>query len=258
MKLAYHELLMPEPIKLKNIGGLRAPSVREVVKSYSKYQVYLSLLMMTPDKYFEAQGQSEQYESLPLEEKQQIQIFDLLVNDSNMLPVLKDLLTFFFDDLVQYDFDHKAFLLFDGTKGEDGNFILTGVIKSEIWLDLCDLILQMNYVSHKTEDFSKAKNKKGLKLLERMMALRKKNKPQKVEHDPNMELGNIISSVAAKSPNLNILNIWDITIYQLWDLFTRLQINTFYDIQSTSVSVWGDKEKKFDSNGWYKNISIQK
>ena len=258
MKLKYHELLMPEPIVLSNIGMLRTPTVRKVVKHYVEYQTYLSMLMLTPEKYYEGHEAFEQYDSLSIEEKQNIHIFNLLIQDESMVSVIENMLGFFFDDHIQFDFEHKVFLLFSGAKDKDDKPVPTGLINEGIWNDLCNLILQMNYVSQNEEDLSKVKNKKGLKRLERLMGLRKKNKAQKSEHDPNMELGNVISSVAADSKNLNISNIWDITIYQLWDLFARMRMNNFYEIHKTSVSIWGDKDKKFDSNAWFKNITIQK
>ena len=67
-----------------------------------------------------------------------------------------------------------------------------------------------------------------------------------------MELGNIISAVANFHPSLNEYNIWNLTVYQLWDSFYKLINNNIYTIQSTSVAVWGDKDKQFNINEWYK------
>ena len=47
----------------------------------------------------------------------------------------------------------------------------------------------------------------------------------------------------------------DMTVYQLWDTFARLRSNDVYECGKTAVSVWGDKEHKFDFNSWYKNIT---
>ena len=53
---------------------------------------------------------------------------------------------------------------------------------------------------------------------------------------------------------LNPLNIWDITVYQLWDTFYRLCSNNILAIQSMSVAAWGDKEKQFDASGWFQRM----
>ena len=72
--------------------------------------------------------------------------------------------------------------------------------------------------------------------------------------NPDLSLPNIISSVCVRILSLNWINIWDITIYQLFNEFERLQIIDQYDIASTQVSVWGDKEKKFKFGTWSSNI----
>ena len=55
--------------------------------------------------------------------------------------------------------------------------------------------------------------------------------------------------------SINYTNVWDMTVYQLWDTFARLRNNEIYASGRTSVSVWGDKENKFDYNLWFKNIT---
>ena len=108
------------------------------------------------------------------------------------------------------------------------------------------MICQRNSINtRQNEDLSKVKSKKALAIMEKLNKGRaEKNKLNKA--DKNMELGNIISAVANKSQSLNILNIWDLTIFQLWDCFARLNNNTLYDIQSISVATWGNKDNYFD------------
>lgn len=56
-----------------------------------------------------------------------------------------------------------------------------------------------------------------------------------------------------ETPGFSNRTVWDLTVYQLMDAFIRLEQNGYYKINSTSVSVWGDKEKKFDYTIWYRN-----
>ena len=51
------------------------------------------------------------------------------------------------------------------------------------------------------------------------------------------------------------MNIWDLTIFQLWDCFSRLSNNSIYDIQSMSVAAWGDKDNHFDPTAWFQTIN---
>ena len=98
---------------------------------------------------------------------------------------------------------------------------------------------------------------KQLKSLCHIMKKLQKGRAQKAAHakaDDTMDLGNIISAVAGKSPSLNLLNIWDLTIFQLYDCFARLSANNIYDIQSMSVAAWGDKDHSFDAAAWFQRI----
>lgn len=66
---------------------------------------------------------------------------------------------------------------------------------------------------------------------------------------------NIISALAAHHNSLNIINIWDLTVYQLNDQFKRQRYIDYYHILSRSVSIWGDKDSKFDDSLWFSNVS---
>ena len=92
------------------------------------------------------------------------------------------------------------------------------------------------------DDLSKVKNKRGLRNYLKIHKGRKKfNK--KTGGNSSLTLPNIISSVAAKSNNLNWNTIWDITVFQLFDAFERLQIIDQYDVFSTQVAVWETKKR---------------
>ncbi|MCI8713929.1 MAG: hypothetical protein HFH23_17165 [Ruminococcus sp.] len=47
LKLSYLDLLSPEPVYIKNVGGIISPKLRDVsVLGYDTYQFYLELLQM--------------------------------------------------------------------------------------------------------------------------------------------------------------------------------------------------------------------
>jgi hypothetical protein len=73
------------------------------------------------------------------------------------------------------------------------------------------------------------------------------------EHGKDYTLPNIISAVSNRHPTISPLNVWDLTVFQLIDAFHRLQDGATYEISSTTVSVWGDKENQFEPNAWFLN-----
>lgn len=70
-----------------------------------------------------------------------------------------------------------------------------------------------------------------------------------------MELPNIISSISSHHNSLNIINVWDLTVYQLYDQFNRQRLGDSFNIQSMSVAAWGDSDGKFDETVWFSLIN---
>lgn len=250
MELTYFDLLSPEPIYFQNIGGIKCPTLREISNlTYHVYQTYLAVLSMTPKKYFEMTNQSQYYESLSDDEKASFHIYDLITQNKQLLPITENALNFFLEYESKYDEQSHSFFLFKNI-----NEPSVGFIKKSMWIQLCDIILQRNFITPQNEDLSKVKNKKALSIMQKLQKGRE-SKEKKAKADKNMEIGNIISAVAHKGNSLNIINIWDITIYQLWDAFYRTCNNHVLNIQSMSVAAWGDKNNLFDSTAWYKNLT---
>lgn len=248
MKPDYFALLSPEPIYIHPFGGVKCPTLREISQlSYDTYYLYLSLLLITPKSYFAKTSQADFYENLSDEDKSSFHAFDLLTLNPSICSLLESALGFFLTDTVKYHKQHHAFLLYRNTEQTEP----AGCITKENWPQLCELILKRNYLKASEEDLTKVKSKRALSIAEKLQKGRK-NKEKNTSTDTTMELGNIISAVANKSSALNILNIWDITVYQLWDAFYRICHNNLYDIQAISVAAYGDKEHHFDMDGWFK------
>ena len=84
--------------------------------------------------------------------------------------------------------------------------------------------------------------------------MNQKDKKQDIKDKDKLTLPNIISAVSNKHPTISPITVWNMTLFQLYDSFNRLQINEIYQINKRKVSVWGDKENTFDISMWYKNI----
>lgn len=246
MKLSYFELLSPEPVRIPEIGGIVCPTLRQIASvGYHTYHYYLAMLSMDTKACLDMLGKGELWEALPEEEKSHINIFDLFLIEENAIALLQDILNFFIRERVEYASQQKGFVVMD--EGEP-----IGLITGTVYPQVCDLICQRCGINGRTEeDLSKAKNKKTLEIIKKLQ----KGRAERAKHaksDANMELGNIISAVANKSYALNMINIWDLTVFQVWDCFYRLSNNTIYDIQSMSVAAWGNKDHYFDAAAWYK------
>ena len=251
MKLSYFELLSPDPIQIQRVGGILSPTLRSISKiGINTYQYYLTILLMDLKTYFTMIQQEEQFELLSDEDKAQMDVFDLLTMDDKSAELLQNVLDFFIEENVIWSNQNRTFLIH-----KDDNVI--GAITKEIYPQICDLICQRNCIkSNLEEDLSKVKSKKALEIMKKLQKGRTE-KAKATKSDKNMELGNIISAVANKSQSLNIINIWELTVYQVWDCFSRLSNNSIYDIQSMSVAAWGNKDNYFDATAWFKRIDTK-
>lgn len=248
MKLNYFDLLSPAPVYIPKVGGIISPTLKEISSiGINTYQYYLSVMNMDLKSYFTMMNRPDLYEAFSNEEKSQLNLFDLLIRNEQSALLLKDILNFFIKETVVYSPINRCLSVMDNEK-------IIGIITKEVYPQVCDLICQRNCVkSAQNEDMSKTKSKKALEIMEKLQKGRAEKAKQNNE-DKNMELGNIISAVAGKSHSINLLNIWDLTVFQIQDYFLRLSNNSIYDIQSMSVAAWGNKNNSFDATAWFKRI----
>lgn len=251
LKLSYFELLSPDPVQVPSAGGVKSPTLREISSlGLRTYRHYLAILSLDLDSYLSMTGTSELYALLSEDEKTKMTLFDLLLSSPPSCVLIQNMLDFFMEGTVTFSESQHAFLVC----ADDGE---TGLITRENYLTVCDLIGQRNYLKpRRSEDLSKVKSKKALEIMKKLQKGRAE-KEKLAKTDKNMELGNIISAVANRSQSLHILNIWDLTVYQLWDCFARLSGNNLYNIQSMSVAAWGDKNHSFDASAWFKKIETE-
>lgn len=260
LKLSYFELLSPKPVYIQNTGGIISPTLKDIASiGINTYQYYLSVLLMDLKAYFSMIGQSEQFELLSDKEKAHMNIFELLTVNNASINMLQTILNFFIMEDVVYSTENRSFIVRKSIPVKESGEITekyqaVGIISKETYPQVCDIICQRNNIKrNQQDDFSKVKSKKAMEIMKKLQKGREKKASQS-KSDKNMELGNIISAVANKSQSLNILNIWDLTVYQVWDCFIRLSNNSIYNIQSMSVAAWGNKDNHFNAASWYERL----
>lgn len=272
MKLDYGTLISISPLELKNGLGIRSPLLREIeALSFPVYQSFLGVLLLDIESYYSGMDKNgpdyftnyshqekqaicqirEEYNQLTQEEKEGILPIDIFSYDTKLLNSVTEALSFFLDCRLSYSHEHKGFIGIDGKRSDCH-------VPREIYSLITELILQRNGIFPSKTAIEKPKFKSELakKLYYRAKEAEQKRKRNR-DNSASMDLPNILSAVAARHPSLNMLNIWDITVYQLYDQFKRLQNNTLYDIQSMSVAAWGDSKNNFDPSQWYKNLNTE-
>lgn len=96
------------------------------------------------------------------------------------------------------------------------------------------------------EKFEKARRK--LKLA------KAKEKAKKAENGQQISVLEIISSLCAFGIGYNLFNIWDLTIYQLYDQFKRCQMKEDYNVGIKLISA-GANSKEINLEHWIRKIT---
>ncbi len=263
MLLDYGTQLSYEPIPL-SIGLLRKPKLRDISKiTFDRFATFEYFLKCTPKEYYTKAlsdyGGAEMWESFSEDKRESMTMYSIIVSDVPLQKLFVDLFNFFFMENVVY---HKGFfILFDKNAEQVDDKVplnsIHGIISDKNFSQVLDVIQQVCCIHNKSDESAedqKFKNNLARQLFERMQkALKKQEEEKGTNVDKDLSLPNIISSVASKHPNYNLINIWELTVFQLVDSFKRMQSNTTYDIGRVRVSVWGDEKKTFDQALWHKN-----
>ena len=259
MRFDYGTMFSPEPITLSIGGRLIKPTLRQIAKiTFNRFNLYEMFLKCTPEDYYTKvlqESGKELWDAIPKDQKDSLTMYDLIIRDEHLQTFYSEIFEFFFEEHVC--FMEGFFILFEGDFEQKTEIPLDnihGVISDKTFPQVLEAIQQVCCIYDKEEDVEEQRFKNALakKLFEKMRKAAKEQAAKK-KADLNLTIPNIISSVSARHPSINPINVWDLTVFQLLDQFARLQGDAAYDIDKTRVSVWGDEKKQFDPTRWYKN-----
>lgn len=263
MKLDYMTQLSPYPIPL-SIGTIIKPKLKDLVSgkmSFNKFCYYEIFLKATPEIYYtEMSDESgkDYWEHLSSFKKEKLTMFDVIINEKELTLTFLEIFNFFF--LEKVVFLDNMFVVLNEESGLEDNLLssadVKGVISEDNFSNVINIIQQICCITDEDENIDdiKFKNNIARNIYLKMHPKGKKGENgRKKKNNINLSLPNLISAVSSNHPSINLLNVWDLTIFELLDSFNRLQVGAIYDIESTTVSVWGSKDKSFDVTKWYKN-----
>lgn len=265
--MTYLTLTNNNPLHIENVGTFKPPTVGTVRRlsenffwamlGYAGMSVRDFYTNFLPDKL-------DLYLNLSKEEKESINLFDLVIGqmDDELIRKYITLYEIFFLEEVIYNRESKTFILFDGMN-DDGQYHIVGEINRDNFDYINSLLLEFSNAKPQVEEESfydsnavlKESAKELMKLIGEIKK-KKNGKPKpKKKIDPMYELGNVVSVVCAFGENgISCLNIDDVSIFNLYDQFSRIVYDRQYYLSARSVSIWGDKENKFESTSYARNL----
>ena len=237
-KLDHLQLISNDNIFYDGTCTLRHTTLADIKKiGLSKYNEYLNILHLDVETFNDQFGSKFDADS--------INIFNILTSNQSMRDFLCEALSFFIIENVFYEPNYHAFKV-DGEKITD----VLGIINCNNYNEIANGILQLNFIKDDEITPDETKNSKLKDILKKFKKGRAKLTKSKTG-DSNINIPNMISSIVAYGNNYNYESIWSLTVYQLYDLFFRLNVKTQLDITGLRWAAWGKDE--FDFSVWYKD-----
>lgn len=206
--------------------------IREI--GYVQYRELLSSLLIDKDTILKILGLEDDARITD------ITVYDLFVSVPELQSMFIRALSFFVVEPVS--FDGKSFTI-DGC-----------VVGAEQLNDIKKVIFEVSYVAQ--EDQKEELNfptEAARKIWEKIQRGREASK--KASKDERTELPNLISAICAMHSSYNLLNIWSLTVYQVYDQFKRMNVNHQMTVIGQRWATWGKDADGIDFTAWFQKNS---
>lgn len=226
-------------IKLRELGD-------SGICSFEQYQRSLSVISLGREELLKILQLESEVGQLSGQNQQSMTVFRLLTGVASLRQCFFEALSFFISEPFRYVEEENVFQVIDSSSA------VLGVISNNTYPQIRRTIMQANCLAVEDVELQGFKGKRARAIYERIMAGRAASQKQKAADERSLSLSSIISAVAARHHSLNILNIWDLTVYQLYDQFAQLNKSLQVDVSSMRWAAWG--QEPFDFSLWYKDM----
>ena len=249
MKLEYEDLLSGDLIPVEGVGYLKPPRLKDLWPAGGigiwKYNFFLNILAWGKEKFLEYMKLTSPRQAEILSRNKELNVFDVMTLIPGFRPALTETLAFFMSGSVAWDDALRVFSVTD-FKG-----VPTGNIDRDNFDGVRDAVLQLNYINLGDSAALKHTSKKTKDLWERAQASLKKESLKSPENK-SLSLGNIISKLCAAPGGYTLLNIYDLTVFQLYDQFFQYGYLRASNLNEMAFSNHGGE--KFNFQDWLKPI----
>lgn len=229
---------------MDGIGTLHQPTLAEIRDmGFETYYNHLSLIAIDIE-------QLAKLLQLPEEVNLEgVVPFDIFSINKKTMDLLLNSLRPFFADKLEFSEKHKTILSISSTPSAQG----LGTIDRENFVIVKNAIMEISRIAIKEPVNKKPMSETAKRISEQLAKGRAKmeaaKKKTKTKDEERSTLWNIIGAVAACSKTYNLLNIWELTVAQLYDQFARINNEFYLNIMATRWCAWG--EDKFEHDPWF-------
>ena len=222
MYFDYFDMLSGEPLWLEGVGHIKSPLLRDICPSsgigYKQYNLYLNFLSWEK-KHLLKYDKLMQYRGASKLDREQFEVFDIATLLKQTRELYRGVLSFFIVENIVWDEANRRFAVC--VNGEDDKQIVIGEINRDNFDHVRKIILQSNFIGlDKDEAPIQHSSERSKELWERAQKyLEEQAKTNDKDSKPEYHISNIVSKLCAAHPSYNLLNIFNLTIFQLYDSF---------------------------------------
>lgn len=126
-------------------------------------------------------------------------------------------------------------------------------LTEEDWFRIRELIaIEFGIDDSEPEEYNLA-NEKAKQFREKRKQLENQVKKIKEKKQDENDFSDLISAVAAKTPGINIVSVWQLTMYQITDQLKRINLIDTYEFNLRALLAGADS-KKIDVQHWTSKI----
>ena len=248
-------MLTGDTIPVKGVGHLRSPHLSELAPAhgvgYDIYNLYLNFLSWDKEKIL-------QYDKVMglrgvdrLSAAERLTTYDVITLLPETREFCREVLSFFMSETIEWEDETRKYVAYST---DDDEQHITGEICRENFEDVRSMMLQLNFIGLDQEDEHVTHTSDHSKeLWERAQSFLKKQAEAKEKEDkPEYHIGNIVSKLCSVHPSYNFLNVWKLTVFQLYDAFFQCSYMRSSDLNEAIFSNHGGDKFSFES--WLKPI----
>ena len=253
MRFDYFDMLSGEPCHLQGVGHLRSPLLHELRPmsgiGYRAYNLYLNLLSWDKEHLLKY-DQLMQFRGASKLNRDAFTVFDVATLLGQTRELCRGVLSFFMVEDLIWDEKERCYLAVNPENQQE----IVGEINRDNFEEVRRLMLQFNFVGlDKDETPVVHSTDKSKELWEKTQDFLKEQAETEVKEDkPEYHLSNIISKMCAIHPSYNLLNVYGLTVFQLYDSFFQIGYMRSADLSEKIFSNHGGETFRFED--WLKPI----
>lgn len=249
MGVSRWQLISGDDIAIPNIGTIVQPRLRDLKIGtgigFQTYQTYTGMLAWDiREQAIDDVGARDVCQKMGVVLGRDFTTFDFYIGNEDSRAQLQKALSFFIKEKIEFYPKYMVFLVLDGETP-------VGEISWKNFRQLADTICEVAHMQIEREELPKNKSESYMK---RWFKRRNGRKVARKKLDKDLSLENIVSAVTSRHNSYNYLNVWDLTVYQIYDTFEHMHINEVTDRTRLRWAAWGKDDWENDKL-WYQPIN---